>query len=109
MNQSEIAEKCGCSRATVNAVLSGRPQTQANAELTAEILRVAEEGGYWTESPSMASIGRDLGLTHVTVRAALREPHERGMTKVSDDTVARVRAHAEKVGYKLPPLVRRPR
>lgn len=104
MNQAELAKRLGTTRETVSKALNGhRPET----ELTRAIIELAESVGYVRPgedaAPSMSSIARDLGLSHVAVRAAFRPG---GTTKLSDETRAKILARAKEVGYKPPPAKR---
>ena len=104
MKQADIARALGTTRETVSKVLNGH---LTGTDLAKQILDYAEANGYVRpgedEAPSMSSIARDLGLSHVAVRAAFRPG---GTTKLSDETRAKILARAKEVGYKPPPAKR---
>lgn len=107
--QSDLAAELGLSRPLVCRVLNGHTKG-VKAETVARVLAAADAAGYVRPGepghPSMAEIGRQLGLSHVSVGAALRGGR-RGRTLVSAETRERVLGKAKELGYELPPLKRR--
>ncbi len=106
VTQYDLATQLVLNRATVCRVLNGNTKG-TKPETAARILAAADAAGYVRPGeagrPSMAEIGRQLGLSHVSVGAALRGGR-RGRTLVSADTRQRVLAKAKELGYEPPPL-----
>lgn len=111
--QQQMADEIGVPRSYVNRVLNDRP-TGLHPDTVEAIRTMAEKEGWAKpgdpDRPSMSRIGRELSLSHVVVRAALRDiPNGETTTYVSDETRAKIKAHAEQIGYVPPPLIKRPR
>lgn len=109
--QEEIGRALGLNRRTVAAALNGNghswgPYPQASEQTVALVQQAAAEMGYQSldERPSMTKIGKALGVSHVTVRNALR-----GTGVVSEELTAKIVATAAEMGYELPPLKKRSR
>ena len=111
LTHADLADQLGLARATVTRILNGHPKA-ASAETVARVLAAADVAGYVRpgapERPSMAEIGRQLGLSHAAVNKALRGARGGSRTtQVSAETRAAVLAKAEELGYVAPPLKRR--
>ena len=115
ITQAELADQLGLARETVNKILNGHTAnggSEFSADTVARVLAAADVAGYVRpgapERPSMAEIGRQLGLSHAAVCKALRGARAGSRTtKVSAETRAAVLAKAEELGYTPPPLKRR--
>lgn len=114
LTQVDLAEELGLSRETVNKILNGHTRnggSEFSADTIARVLAAAEAAGYARPGapgrPSMAEIGRQLGLSHVAVHAVLRGRAARTGARVSAETRAAVLAKAKELGYSPPPLRRR--